>query len=419
MAIHPDREHFIPLRASDLVDALCTRAGPADGQHLNLVDQNEFRRFARAAAAHVHAQYRDNLDRLKTAYAPFDPDTDLKTVAPPTDAARDAALDGLFDGIAHLLEKANYTQMTREEFVSVMEGASDWGVDMDVAWAAFDRLEVFVRGIGHTRRFRRKWYRLWRREEIAVPTFRRVLVAVKQRPHPRLGVGADTRSVFLKLFKDIPRMDVEMLLPATRVKMPKFDRVKLGGSISSSVGYGVYKLSTLSFDAMMAALSGAAGVLGVMTLATPIAVLLGYGYSTYASFVTQKQTYLYNLAQSLYYQNLDNNAGVIYRMLDEAEEQELREILLAYFYLWRFAGDGGWTAAELDDYVELDLERLLETEVDFEIEDALGKLVALGLVTQDGDRYAALPVAAARDRFAALWGRLGAADESAVCELVG
>ena len=64
----------------------------------------------------------------------------------------------------------------------------------------------------------------------------------------------------------------------------------------------------------------------------------------------------------------------MYRLLDEAEEQETREVLLAYFYLWRYAGERGWTPAELDDYVELDLERRLNMEVDFEIEDAMRKL---------------------------------------------
>ena len=31
------------------------------------------------------------------------------------------------------------------------------------------------------------------------------------------------------------------------------------------------------------------------------------------------------LTRNLYYQNLDNNAGVLFRILEEAEEQELRQ----------------------------------------------------------------------------------------------
>jgi hypothetical protein len=122
------------------------------------------------------------------------------------------------------------------------------------------------------------------------------------------------------------------------------------------------------------------------------------------------------LTQSLYYQNLDNNAGVLYRILDEAEEQETREALLAYFYLWRYAGAAGWTAGELDDFIELDLERALGTAVDFEIEDALGKLLRAGVVVRDGDRYAALPVEAALEKLDDTWDRY---DVSASEELAG
>ena len=35
--------------------------------------------------------------------------------------------------------------------------------------------------------------------------------------------------------------------------------------------------------------------------------------------------YQLNLTQSLYYQNIDNNAGALFRLLNEAEEQEFRE----------------------------------------------------------------------------------------------
>ncbi len=107
---------------------------------------------------------------------------------------------------------------------------------------------------------------------------------------------------------------------------------------------------------------------------------------------------------------------MLYRILDEAEEQETREVLLAYFYLWRYAGAAGWTAKELDDFVELDLERALDTAVDFEIEDALGKLVRAGVVVRAGDRYAASPVEAALEKMDDTWDRY---DVSAQEELAG
>ena len=77
------------------------------------------------------------------------------------------------DTFSHLLSRANYRQLSRPEMEEIMEGASDWGVDLDVAWDAFDKLEVFYRGRGTSKRKRRKRFKPWQKEEVDVPTFAR------------------------------------------------------------------------------------------------------------------------------------------------------------------------------------------------------------------------------------------------------
>ena len=399
-----DREHFIPIRVTDLVEYLCRESGPGKGQVLIDDEQSRFRRMARAVSYHLHAIYLSELRRLKDAYAPFDPDADPKPLVPISDEQRVEALERLFGTFVHLMQRANYIRLSREDLERIMLGASEWGVDMHVNWEIFDKVEVFCRGKGTTRRFLRRWYKLFKREEVSVPTFRRVVVMLKQQANPALGTDADTRSAFLKLFKDIPRMDVEMLLPGTRIKMPLLERFKLGGSLTSGLGYVGWKLSTMSLTALSGALA-LGTTAAFLTLYTPIALILGYGYKTWYSFQVSKQTYSLQLTQSLYYQNLDNNGGVIYRLLDEAEEQETRETLLAYFYLWRYAGEKGWTAQELANYVEIDLERRLEVGLDFEIADALQKLEKAGLVEIIDGRYRALPIDAAQARLDSMWER--------------
>jgi uncharacterized protein DUF3754 len=177
-------------------------------------------------------------------------------------------------------------------------------------------------------------------------------------------------------------MDLEMLLPGTRIRMRWADRGKLGASFFGSIGYVGWKISEYSLAILQ---------LGFWALYGPVMLVLGYAYKTWTGFATTRQTYMLQLTQSLYYQNLDNNGGVIYRLLDEAEDQESREAMLAYFYLWRYANDRGWTAGELDDFIELDLEKKLNMPVDFEVEDALAKLERLQLLVKDGDRYRVRP----------------------------
>jgi hypothetical protein len=399
MAEFHDREHFIPIRVTDLIEYLCTESGPLHGQTLTVDEQVAFRRFARSVGNHIHAVYQRQIRELKEAYAPFDPDADPKPLKPFTPSQRVTEQGRLFERFILLMERANYTRLSRREVEEVMKGASDWGVDLDIAWDAFDQVEIFYRGKGFGKRTRRCWWKLWRKEQVTVPTFARVAVIFKQRPHKRLGPDADTDDVFLKLFKDIPQVDIEMLLPGGRIKMPKLDRLKLGGSITSSIGYVIWKLSTMPLLSLVGGIAAGAFWL----LVTPVALVLGYGYKTWYSFQVSRQTYTLQLTQSLYYQNLDSNGGVLFRLLDEAEDQEIREVLLAYFYLWRYAGDSGWTIDQLDAYIELDLQKRLELKVDFEIADAVGKLEFGGIVERIGDRYRAVPIEVGQSRLDELW----------------
>ncbi len=137
----------------------------------------------------------------------------------------------------------------------------------------------------------------------------------------------------------------------------------------------------------------------------PIAILGGFSYRQYASYQTTKQAYHLMLTESLYYQNLDNNVGVLTRLMDEAEEQECREVLLGYYCLWKYGPPQGWTSEQLDDYVEMFLEGTVNLKVDFEIGDALDKLEKLHLVEKTGDHYRAVPLEKAVAALESHWDR--------------
>ncbi len=392
------REQYIPIRVADLIGYLCVESGPLGDKVLTAAEQSAFRRFARTVASHVHTIYQAEIRELKDAYAAFDPDADPKPLDPPTGEQRAAALDKLFATFVHLMRRANYRRLARDEMEQIMRGASAWGVDMDVAWDAFEKVEVFYRGRGVGKRTKHGLVRFWRKYPVEVPTFARAAVIFKLRPHKRLDEDADTNSVVLKLFKNMPQIDIEMLLPGGRIRMPKFDRLKIGGSLTSSAAYILWKFSTISLS-----LVGGFATSTLFALYTPLALLGGYGYKLWYTFRASRQTYLHQLQQSLYFQNLDNNSGVMFRLLDEAEEQEIRETLLAYFYLWRYGGETGWGTDELDHYIEKDLKKRLPADVNFEIIDALAKLMRAGLVVKTNDRYKAVPIDEAQVKFTAIW----------------
>jgi hypothetical protein len=393
MAEFKDREHFIPLHCGDLVEFLCTEKGPMAEQKVSVQDQRIFRSFAAKVMDHFHREYHDWLKRLKVDYIPFDPDSDLRTLVPLTPEQKEKRQESLFNEFSRLLERANYVHMTRPQIETTMAGSSLWGIDMDVDWNCFERLELFYRGehVGH--RTRKHWWKWWKKFDVTVPTFQRMVLIVKQKPHKRLGADADVEHIFMKMFKDIPKMDLEMIFPGTKIKMKMWDRGKLGASTAGTIGYVSYKIGSM-FDVIVNAVTGAFTA-AALVLYAPLMLVLGYAYKTWSGFQYTKKQYMFTLTQSLYYQNLDNNAGLLFRILDEAEEQESREAILGYFFLWRYAGERGWMQEELDDYIELELEKRLNLKIDFEIGDAIEKLVRLKLVQQVEGRYRAVPIESA------------------------
>ena len=377
MAEYKDREHFIPLRKSDLIDLLCR------DKKLPAGEREPFRQFCTLVSSVFHFEYLKQLEELKDVYAPFDPDADTKPLHPVSDAQRRDNEEQLFEKFTFLMERANFKRLTREEVArALQEVATTSGLNTHVDLNMFERLEVFVRGDVIRHLHRRSWKKLGKKEEIRVPFYQRLVLIVKLRRHKRLDRDIDTSRIYLKIFKDIPKADHDMLLPGARVRFSRLDQALIIYPLAAGIGLTLYNIGASIMQSSLAAV----GSLLTWGLAAAIG---GYGYKSYHSYQVKKQDYSLRLTKSLYYKGLDNNTGVLMRLLDEAEEQECRETFLAYFCLWKYAPAEGWTAEQLDDYVELYLEGNANLKVDFEIGDALAKLERLKIVRKLGDAYQA------------------------------
>jgi hypothetical protein len=404
MAEYADREHYIPLRKSDLTTLLCKDKG------VKVQEREPFRQFCRLVSSVFHFEYLEQLEALKDSYAPFDPDSACRPLKELPIDERPAQLDKLFDGFVALMERANFKRLSKADVEAAVEGgASDWGINMNVNWDVFERMELFTRGEGMVKRTKKHPIFRWRKETKKVDSYQRLVLLLKLRKHQRLPEGIDTNRVFLKMFKDIPKLDLEMVLPGTTMQMPLLTKWKMGTSLFGTLGYGVYKvfsdlllgLKTVITGALALSVQATQGAMHI--LLGPFILLGGYAYKQYAGYQVTKTTYAKMLTESLYYQNLDNNAGVITQVLDEAEEQECRETYLAYFCLWKYAPPEGWTAEQLDDYVEMYLEGTANLKVDFEIGDALDKLERLQIVKKTGDHYHAVALGKALEMLDWRW----------------
>lgn len=380
------REHFIPIRKSELVEKLCREPG------LSTTASEQFRRLSKLIDATFHFEYHSRLEELKDAYAAFNPDADTRADARLSIDERRERLNRLFEAFASLLDRANFEQLSREQLLAALEGASDWGINLAVDLDVFDRLEIFSRGDVIGERFRRRWWKLWKLESRRVPVYQRLVVIFKLRSGKVKNTDVDTDSVYVKFFKDIPKQDLEMLLPGTRFQMTHWEKGKIALPTLSGLVMTIVKIISTAL------------VLPIWGLLTMIGGTIGYGVKSYQGYLNTRQRYQLNLTKSLYYQNLDNNAGVLFRVLDEAEEQECREALLAYFLLWRNSDPNGLDQDSLDRSAEAWLKDNAGLDVDFEVDDALAKLVRLKVVEQPTPgRYIAAPIDLALQRLDETW----------------
>jgi hypothetical protein len=402
MAEYTDREHYIPLRKADLVELLLRDPKLTDNE------RESFKQFVRLVSAIWHFEYLQTLENLKDQFAPFDPDAETTTLKKLDPSQRAEEMEKLFGSFVKLMERANFHRLTRKDIDDATTGgASDFGVDMHVDFDVFERLEVFARSEGMVTRTKYHPIFFWRKIEKQVPSYRRLVLLLKLRKHKRIPDTIDVNNIFLKIFKDIPKLDLEMVLPGTSLRMPWHQQAKLGGSLIGTFSWGIYSLFTKINIAISTLVTSAATMafdLAQFVVLAPLGILLGYGYKQWQGYQVTRQQYAKMLVESLYYQNLDNNMGVLTRLIDEAEEQEARETLLAYFYLWKYAPAQGWNAEQLDEYVEMELEGKTGLKVDFEIGDALDKLVKLQLVRKvEEGRYVAEPLAKALERLDHRW----------------
>ena len=388
------REKFIPLRRHELVEWLC-----AD-EACRPEERDAFRRLCSHLFAVLHVRFHRRFEELKTAYDPFDPDTDMEPLLRLSADEKQKRLNALHKDFAWLMNRANFVHLTREDIEPSLKEASEWGIHVRVDFSAFEHLAIFARGDVLLPRTRRRLRRLYRPEPTKASSYQRLVMILKLRPKHDYGPDVNTECVYLKIFKDIPKLDVKMLLPTARVRLSNLDRGRIGLPLVSGIAVAIYNLTAEVLEKLAQVFVEWNNPLLLWGIATGG---ISYGYRSYYGYQQMKQRYHLTLTKSLYYQNLDSNAGVLFRLFDEAEEQECREAMLAYFLLWKKAGPEGWTASDLDQFVEPYLEDSVHVPIDFETGAALAALERMRLVEKNGERWRARSIDQALQMLVAAW----------------
>ncbi len=407
------RERFIPVTTFALLDRLTHRHAWPKGQ------AHAARRFFRYLEYWRRQQHSAALGHLLQAYEAFSPDSDLLITRSFTADERLHMQKRVVRDIESILKQANYVRIDPTDVELILTKESHYGLDLHVDFTAFEEILIYYRGASNRRDQRRSLRRFMRQEEFDVPIFQRlfllfklksfetrVIEVMKELRLPRKEAEKHVRNlralvpaevketnIYLKLFKNIPRSDVEMVFPNTRVKFRLMDKLRLGLTASGGLGMGVAGAAGKIAFAATNPLAAAGAVLG----------LGGIAFRQGMNFLNQRQRYMVVMAQNLYFHSMADNRGVLIKLADRAAEEDIKEEILLYSVLAKEHCKHSDLPA-IDAAIEQYLTASFGVHVDFDLEDALSRLIADGIVTEEADgTLRTLGPAAAASHLDAKW----------------
>jgi hypothetical protein len=398
------QEHYIPFNKEFLLEQQIN-SFPEDKKRVN-----DFNKLFDIIEHYYHYEA-FNLNRnLKQNYALFDPDLSSKE--------REGFIGksdfGIFkETLKTVLADGNYTRIDKETLDEAFKESDLIGLNLAIDFNAFKDYELYVRGHHKAKETVTKFI-FWKKE-IEIEYYDRVMIYLNyndadylSEKKVKLGKGPiDPGTVVLKIFKRVPKNDLETIFPNAIPMMSTSDKLLLwvpgifgGVSLLSTtvipalIGmYGAYQ-SGESIDLLNSKTSLNQGLIA-------LGVLSAYLFRQYSNFVNKKIKYSKMLSDSLYFKNVGNNSGVFYSLLNSSEEEILKETILAYVFLNR--SKNPLTAEELDDQIESWFKTKLDTELDFDVNDALLKLKSIGLGIEKNGKWEVISLEKALVTIDELW----------------
>lgn len=394
------RGQFIATRKRALFDALVADLG-LEGERAA-----EAAGFYELLVALIHHRFLRELELLHDAYHVVDPGE-----PPGGDAeAVEAAYATVSSSLERVLRAGNFVEVDAALVAAAQTSHGRLRTPLRNGADDFRELRLFRRGEHRETLVRKSFYGL-RKQTTAIDVYDEVvlLAAMKPAPEPSLEPSDGSRarrrprkpparhgSVMIKYFHDIAVADLDALYPGAQVVLSLGDKLSLG---LPALVAGI-PLAIKIIPALLVLYGLARFYLGerppdeaslgeALVVAGALIALGGFLTNQWTKF--QRRALLHQRAVNdmIYFHNITNNVGIFDHIIHHAEEQDAKEALLAYFTL---LAEGPLDQAALDARIETWLQGRLNLDLDFEVDDALGKLEALGLLRRDGERLAVLPL---------------------------
>ena len=387
-----ERERFIPVRKSDLLDALVDHGALASD-----AERATFRQFWRQLASIYHYISFDQLEKLRDDYYYFSPElADIDHL----DAETLERLHSEFDDtLTDVLKEANFVEVPHDDITHAHSQRHILRVQIETPIDDYREIRFFHRG-HHTEQVEMSgWFGL-RKRRVDVSVYDHVVVMVMIKRESELSKRQLKRlarnklrpgSILIKYFRNIARSDLNMLFPEVRVVMSAFDKVVLGlPAIAGGIPIILNLLPTVTV--LFLVIGFYLGITGeveqdavkkAFAAVSGLAALGGFILRQWLRYQRQSLKYQKEIADNVYFRNINNNAGIFDYVIGTAEEQESKEVFLAYYFL--LTASEPLTQTELESRIERWLKERFGLDVEFAVDDALRMMNDLGLLKRSGD----------------------------------
>ena len=267
-------QHYIPLTRAEVKERLFadSRITPVLRKDLNDV--------CTMLEAIWHFRQHDVLERMKTTYAPLDPDqhgaVNLDTV------------DQFVAALSEVLIDGNWESITQDEIDEALEGEDVFPISLDIRFEEFIRMHLYKLGIKpYTIDVKRNFGLTT--ETLSGEMYERVIQIIQfqdskwfeEQKRKKFDPGKENAGLHLRMFRDVPKLDLEVIFPNTSPKMRGQDKLKIAIPLFAGIGSMIAKYVPILLGTITGNAATSAGF-STTALGGIIGGLAGYMFKTWS-----------------------------------------------------------------------------------------------------------------------------------------
>ena len=408
MAVYQDREAFIPYSRRDLIE-LCIRDGKLPDASLQ-----KFRDFCSILVAYYHFKLHKKLEIFKESYAPFNPDIDTKSIVDCSYSQLIIMKNKVVENFQEILGQSNYYPISKASLERAFQKKSLIELKTDINFDDFEEIICYCRGdIYKTIKVKKFFQKIEKKIDI----FERVALLIKFQSQKNVDSSEKLMEesnlipskIYLSLYKNIPKDDIEFLFPNLKISMTLKDRLMLAVpaigaavplalkilpqflliiSVIIFLTFGPSHIERFNLRVSPEDIKNMTGIL-IATLSL-LVTLGGFCFKQYTQYKNKQIKFQKQVTETLFFQIIANNASVFQCLVDDAEEEECKEIILVYYHL--LTSNTLLTPEQLDNKIEVWMEKKFDRKIDFDIDGPLNNLTQIkGKIISDSKNEDQIP----------------------------